>query len=78
MPINRISIVNNYELRWQIVGHESYYFTDKKTLVNAKSGREIKRTLIGYTQGYWVDRKFMTLNKLRPLLQRPVNFDVPF
>ena len=51
-----ITINKTEQIRWVISGMEHYAFTDKKTLINCKTGRIIKRTLIGYTQGYyWVE-----------------------
>lgn len=44
---------------------DGYYF-DKKKLFS-KGGREIKLTLLNYTKGYWIARKFITLNKLKSL-----------
>jgi hypothetical protein len=76
--IQRFSITCSYEKRWIIDGMEHYCFTETKELFNSKTGRKIKKTLVGYTQGYWIGKKFYTLNKLRPLLKRPVNFDIPF
>jgi hypothetical protein len=64
--------------KWIIEGMENYCFTEKKELFNSKTGRKIKQTIIGYTKGYWLKGKFYTLNKLRPLLKRPENIDVPF
>ena len=43
----------------------NYYF-DKKKLYS-KTGREIRLTLLNYTKGYWLGKKFITLNKLKEL-----------
>jgi hypothetical protein len=42
-----------------------YYFENKK--LYSKFGREIKLTLLNYTKGYWLNKKFITLNKLKNL-----------
>ncbi len=42
------------------------YYCDKKKLYS-KSGREIRLTLLNYTKGYWMDRKFVTINKFKQL-----------
>ena len=44
---------------------QGYYF-DKKKLFS-KFGNEIRLTVKGYTKGYWIDRKFISLNKLQTL-----------
>lgn len=43
----------------------SYYFEKKK--LYSKSGREIKRTVLNYTKGYWLGKKFLTINKMKSL-----------
>jgi len=45
--------------------YPGYYF--EKKILYSKSGRQIKLTLINYTQGYWMNRKFVSLNKLKQL-----------
>lgn len=43
----------------------NYYF-DKKILYS-KHGRKIKLTILNYTKGYWMGKKFVTLNKIKQL-----------
>ena len=73
-----ISVTYNYEKRFVIDGMEHYCFTEKKQLINSKTNKIIKMTLVGYSKGYWIGKKFYTLNKLRPLLKRPEKFNLPF
>lgn len=42
-----------------------YYFDRKKLF--SKSGRQIKMTVLNYTKGYWIGKKFLTINKLKGL-----------
>ena len=44
---------------------EGYYFHKKK--LYSKFGREIKMTILNYTKGYWMNKKFITLNKFKQL-----------
>ena len=53
---------------------EGYYFEKKK--LYSKYGNEIRLTVKGYTKGYWINRKFVTLNKLKQLTF--VKSDCPF
>lgn len=73
-----ITITKVIELRWKIIGHDGYYFGLDKRLYNAKRGKEIKKTLNGRSIGYWIGRKFYSINKIKPLLARPDNFNLPF
>jgi hypothetical protein len=63
---------------WEINGVPDYGFGKDKQLYNLKTSKRLTRTVKGYTQGYYIKGKFYTLNKLKPLLIRPTNFDVPF
>jgi hypothetical protein len=45
--------------------YSGYYFEKKKLF--SKSGREIKQTVLNYTKGYWLGKKFLTINKLKGL-----------
>lgn len=42
-----------------------YYFDRKKLF--SKAGREIRLTVLNYTKGYWIGKKFLTINKLKGL-----------
>ncbi len=76
--MNSITITKVIELTWQISGYDCYCFGKDKKLYNAKTGREIKKTLNGKSIGYWLGKKFYSLNRLKPMLVRPKNYRVPF
>ena len=60
--------------KWEIKGHEDYYFTTDKKLYNSKTNRIIKQGFKGgYSRGYVIDGKFITLNKLKKLLTKIKN-----
>jgi hypothetical protein len=44
---------------------QGYYFENKK--LYSKFGRQIKLTILNYTKGYWMNKKFITLNKMKQL-----------
>lgn len=73
--INQIVIV---DITWLIKGYESYAFGSDKNLYNIKTGSKIKKCLKGYTKGYNLNGKFITLNKIRSLLYKPVKIHCPF
>ncbi len=64
--------------KYEITGFEHYKFNTKNELINTHTSKIIKMTLINYTRGYWIGKKFYSLNKLRPLLKRPDKFNIPF
>jgi hypothetical protein len=76
--MNTISITKVIEIRYLISGCEHYGFGNDKKLYNLKTGHEIKRTLNARSVGYWIGKKFYSLNKLKHLLKRPEKFNSPF
>tara|TARA_R110001632_G_scaffold137804_1_gene253402 strand:+ start:1359 stop:1625 length:267 start_codon:yes stop_codon:yes gene_type:complete len=57
--------------KWEIKGHEDYYFTSLKELYNSKTNRIVKQVVKGgYSTGYVIDGKFKTLKKLNPLISK--------
>lgn len=78
MSYSCISIVKRIEIRWSIKGLPNYGFGDDKKLYNTLRGTPVKRTLKNGCIGYWLNRRFYSESKLRPLLERPKYFNVPF
>jgi len=76
--MNTISINKVIEICYVIDGYKHYGFGKDKKLYNLKTGREIKRTINTRSIGYWLGKKFYSLNKLRSLLKKPENFICPF
>lgn len=76
--MNRLSITKHIEIRWCIQGIDGYGFGHDKNLYNLKTGRIIKQTINNYSYGYWIGKKFFTLNKLKSLLIRPKHYNIPF
>lgn len=74
--MNRISV--NYSLKWQLRENDKYVWSSCGKLFNLKSGREIKKTLNGGSKGYWIERKFITLENLRSKIERVKKSDCPF
>lgn len=63
----------NFISKWGIKGYPHYFFNSKKRLYNFKSKRYSKKVLRGYSIGYNLDNKFITLVNLKPLI-----FKIPF
>lgn len=68
----------SYSLKWQLNFAPHYQFTDSKELINVKTGRKIKKVLVGGCVGYCIKGKFMSLKRLRKHLQRIEQIDCPF
>jgi thiamine biosynthesis lipoprotein ApbE len=58
------------KIKWRIEGFPDLFFGEDKKLYSLSTLREVKLTLNGYTKGYYIDRKFYSLHKLRPLITK--------
>ena len=57
--------------KYSLKGYDNYYFTTENKLYNSKTNRIIKQVVKGgYSRGYVIDGKFISLNKLKPLISR--------
>lgn len=65
------------EIVWFIKGIDGYGFGKDKNLYNFKLTRKVKQSTNGGSIGYWIGKKFYSLNKLRPLLYKK-EIDCPF
>jgi hypothetical protein len=78
MSKDYIITTKHIEITWIVSGYNDYCFGIDKKLYNKKTGKEIIMTLNGSTKGFWISKKFLSLNKIRPLLKRPINYKMPF
>ena len=56
-----ITISINYDLKYIYRFDEKYQFTEDYKCFNILTGKEVKRTLIGYSEGFCLNSKFKTL-----------------
>jgi len=57
--------------KFKILSHPDYYFTVDNLLYNSKTNRIIKKRVKGgYSKGYTIDGKFITLKNLKPLIRK--------
>lgn len=73
-----IEVNKMIRIKWYITGFDNYAFGEDKKLYNLLRCKEIKQKVNGGSVGWWLGRKFMTQNKLKPLLTIPKYYDVPF
>jgi len=57
-----ISISNNYNLKWNVLGYPNLAITSCSKLINTRTGKIKKKCLNGGSIGYWLDVK--TFKKL--------------
>lgn len=67
-----------YVLEFELKNNSNYKFTKDNICINTKTDRLIKCVLNGRSKGYWINKKFYSLNTLRDELQRIKKNDCPF
>jgi hypothetical protein len=73
-----ITITKSINFKWKISFNDSYKWTTDNELYNTKTMRKIKKTVNGYSVGYWIGKKFYTLNKLKKHLVKIEKTICPF
>ncbi len=71
------AIENHTKYKWHIQGCENYVFGEDKCLYNLKTNRKLIPHYNCRCMGYWINRKFISLTKLRTMLYIP-KIDTPF
>jgi hypothetical protein len=61
--------INEYQFilvpKWELIDYPFYYFTTDKKLYNIKTNRIIKKRVKGYSVGYTLNNKFVTLKNIK-------------
>lgn len=73
-----ISVNYNIDATFKIKGFDNYVLGKDKQLYNIQRGVKIKRCIVGYTKGYYLNGKFHSLNKLKSLLTKIEIIKTPF
>lgn len=66
------------DLIWQLNFAENYQFDKEGNCYNVETGKQLKRTVVGYTTGYCVRGKFKSLTALRKNLVKISKIEIPF
>ena len=70
--------INIFVLKWQIVFDDRYKVSECRKLINTHTGRVIKETVVGYTVGFWIGRKFIAKKKLNNFVEIIPEYNLPF
>ena len=73
----QITVTQLIDIKFEIVG-TCYGATQKGDVYNLKTGRKLKRCLVGLTKGYCINGKFTSLAKLRQKLKKIEKIELPF
>ena len=64
--------------KWLIKDYPLYFVDDKNKVRNKQTGKVLQMQLKGYTKGYYLNGKFLSLKQIRPLLIKYVEEKLPF
>ena len=67
-----------YSLKWQIIFNTDYKVSECKKVINTKTGNIIKETIIGYTRGFWIGKKFIPKKRLNNFVEIIPKYKLPF
>jgi hypothetical protein len=73
-----ITISVNYVAKWRIKGFNNYIVTECGKVINTERGKVIKRVVKGYSIGYNIAGKFVTLTELKKQLVKIDEVYCPF
>lgn len=76
--MNSFSIIYNLEIAFEIKGYPDHVIVKGGDIYNRKTGRKLKKTVIGYTKGVWFGKDFLTKKKIDLLLKKPSKEYCPF
>lgn len=66
------------DLVWMLDYANNYQFDRNGDCYNIKTGKQLKRTVVGYTEGYCINSSFKSLSFLREHLVKVKGVDCPF
>lgn len=72
------TITKSIVFKWKTDFSDSYQWTTTGKLYNIKTMREIKKTVNGYSVGYWINKQFWTLKNLQKHLVKIEQIKCPF
>lgn len=59
----------SYNAKWHLKDNPNYQFTECGKCFNSMTGKEVKRVVKGYSVGFNIAGKFITLKNLRSKLE---------
>lgn len=67
-----ITISNTYSLVWVYKLDPKYQFTSDGICVNIKTGRVIRKVIVGGSKGFCLNGKFKSIKAIRTKLTKPI------
>lgn len=65
------------KIKWRLRGYDNYGITAKGIMINLTRNTTVKKTVKGYTKGYYLSGKFKSLSQINSMAYVD-NVTVPF
>ena len=76
--MNELILENRYKIVWQLKEMPHYKITECRNIINCRTNRKLKRTVIGTTVGYWINKRFIPINRLNDFCEKITDERIPF
>ena len=63
-----VTISRTYNIDWTIKNYPNYGVTKDGIVINLQRNAILKKCVVGYSKGYYIGGKFITISKLRTML----------
>jgi hypothetical protein len=73
-----VTISTTYNIDFTLKNYPNYGVTNKGIVISLQRCKILKRTVVGYSKGYYIGGKFITLTKLRTMLVKVEKIKCPF
>lgn len=73
-----VQISTTYNIDWRVKDYPNYGVTKSGIVINLQRCKILKRTVVGYSKGYYISGKFITIGKLRTMLIKDKKEYCPF
>lgn len=67
-----------YSLKWQIVFNNNYKISECKKVINSHTCRVIKETVVGYTVGFWIGKRFIAKKRINDYVEIIPEYELEF
>lgn len=76
--MSEIILEKRYIIKWQLKGQQHYKITECRNIINCKTNRLIKRTVVGTSVGYWIGKKFIPIKRMNEYCEKTTKEETPF
>lgn len=76
--MTKIRLSKSYDIEWRLANNHKYAITKDGVMINTQTNNILKRVVVGYSVGYYIDSVFTSLKSLRKQLVKDSKVTCPF